>query len=101
MELGEYDITDEFAVNEVYVLRVPNLATLVPEHDIMSPTVIKKVKTVHAGSAAPVVVRARQRRDVFCFSGLSVAPVFGHDLLPPVSWGHGTPYKPRWYILRN
>ena len=69
MELGEYDITDEFAVNEVYVLRVPNLATLVPEHDIMSPTVIKKVKTVHAGSAAPVVVRARQRRDVFCFSG--------------------------------
>ena len=56
-ELGEYDITDEFAISEVYVLRVPTLATLAPEHGLNCPTVIKSTSSGQSREyPAPVVV---------------------------------------------
>ncbi len=57
-----YEITEAFAVKEVYVLKVPNLSDLTPERNRMSPTLIKKVRTFSEHSReASVVVRAPHR----------------------------------------
>jgi hypothetical protein len=55
-----------FAVKEVYVLRVANLADLAPERNRMSPTLIKKVRTFsEKAHEAPVVVRGACARGGF------------------------------------